>query len=346
MRRTRTAGIRVLAVLAAVAFLPAAPAEAGPHPSDRTLFHDDFRSGFDTTTTWLPQSSGGLPAGDGIPSTSGAGLTVVPTGTNPATGRPAFVATSAQDSAAGGTADHVKWLAFPQHIAGTGLPGFDVPATGSLTCSITMSGRSYGVDRQPFGPAVTDPHSDVRLAAADMVTADFETNAVFDWSVTDTRIYAVYERLRTPGSSYAAYSYAVPIARRTPGEQDAYAVRIDKGGTRVTWLLNGKAVMSTARIGYRVFDRADMLMDHGGTEQPVTLRQLTCGMGMFTVLDATGPDGRALVKLDSTPGFYYSTLRGQPRPQTFVDTASLASDRLWGQGEVLKVRSVDVTARG
>jgi hypothetical protein len=307
------------------------------------LFHDDFRSGFDTTTKWLPQSAAGLPSGDGVPSTSGAGLTVVPTGTNPATGEPAFVATDAQDSPAGGTADHVKWLAFPQHMAGTGLPGFDIPATGSLTCSITMSGKSYGVDRNPFGAAVTNPHSDVRLAAADMVAADFESNAVFDWSVTDTKIYAIYERLRAPGSSYASYSYAIPIATRTPGELDTYQVRLDKGGTRVTWLLNGKAVLSTDRIGYRVFDRKYMLMDHGGTEEPVKLRQLTCGMGTFTVLDATGQDGKALVKLDATPDFYYSTLDGQPTPQTFVDDKSLAANRLWGQGEVLNVRRVDIS---
>ncbi|MFJ2018525.1 DUF6081 family protein [Streptomyces nodosus] len=345
MRRTYGAAALGLALAASVAMTPTGPAAATEHHGSHVLFHDDFRGGFDTTSTWLPQSSGGLPAGDGIPTTSAAGLTVTPTGTNPVTGEPAFVATAAQDDPAGGTADHVKWLAFPQRTASTGLPGFDIPAKGSLTCSIAMSGQSYGVDRNPFGRAVTDPHSDVRLAAADMVAADFETNAVFDWSVTDTEIYAVYERLRAPGSDYAAYSYAVPVARRTPHRTNTFSVRIDRGGSRVTWLLDGRAVLSTDRIGYRVFDRADMLMDHGGTETPVKLRQITCGMGMFTVLDATGRDGRALVKVDATLDFYYSTRRGAPAPQPFVDERSLRGNRLWGQGEVLKVRSVDVSTR-
>jgi hypothetical protein len=343
VRRTRWTAALGLALAASVAVLPGGPASATGRQGSNVLFHDDFGGGFDTTGTWLPQSSGGLPAGDGIPTTSAAGLTVTPTGTNPVTGEPAFVATAAQDDPAGGTADHVKWLAFPQRTASTGLPGFDIPVTGSLTCSITMSGQSHGVDGNPFGRAVADPHSDVRLAAADMVAADFETNAVFDWSVTDTEIYAVYERLRTPGSDYAAYSYAVPVARRTPRQTDTYQVRIDQGGSRVTWLLNGRAALSTDRIGYRVFDRTDMLMDHGGTERPVKLRQITCGMGMFTVLDATGQDGWALVKVDATPDFYYSTRRGAPAPQPFIDERSLPGDRLWGQGEVLEVHSVDVS---
>jgi hypothetical protein len=336
--KRRTAVLAACAALVLGSLGPAARADDGP----TVLLHDDFSAGFDSTR-WGVQSAGDLPSGDGVVSTSPAGLLVVPTGTNPVTGLPAFAATDAPDAPAGGTADHVKWLAFPLNIAPSGYPGFAVPATGSLNCAITMSATATGLDQQPFGAAVPQPQSDVRLAAADLVMADFESDAVFDISLTNTEIYAVYERLRAPGSSYAAYSYAIPVARRTPGELDALRVRVGEGGTRVSWFVNGREVLTTGHLGYRVFPRRFMLLDHGGTEQSVAPRQLTCGMGTFTVLDAAGADGRALVKLDSTPDFYYSTRLGAPVPQTFLDPQSLTANRIWGQGEILRVRSVDIS---
>ncbi|MFC7511707.1 DUF6081 family protein [Streptomyces thermocarboxydus] len=134
----------------------------------------------------------------------------------------------------------------------------------------------------------------MRLASAAMVTADFDSKAIFDFSVVNGKIYAIYERLPEHGATYAAYSYAIPVADRTPGEWATLQVRLDQGGTRVTWKVNGRTVLSTDRIGTRAFDRTYMILDHGGTEERLKLKQLTCGFGLFTVLDAAaGPRARA-----------------------------------------------------
>jgi hypothetical protein len=42
------------------------------------------------------------------------------------------------------------------------------------------------------------------------------------------------------------------------------------------------------------------------------------GLGMFTVLDAAGPDGRGLVRLDATPDFYYAPRQDGAVPQAIM----------------------------
>jgi hypothetical protein len=95
-----------------------------------------------------------------------------------------------------------------------------------------------------------------------------------------------------------------------------------------------------------------MVLDHGGTETLVQPRQLACGLGMFTLLDASQPGQRGpaatadgLVRLSTAPDFYFNTGLGQPTPQTFVDPASLPSSRLFGQGAELNARSLVVSSR-
>jgi hypothetical protein len=69
-------------------------------------------------------------------------------------------------------------------------------------------------------------------------------------------------------------------------------------------------------------------------------------MGMFTLLDGHGPQNKGLVKLSSTPDFYFNPTRGAPSPEVFVDSNSLPQSRLFGQGAVLVARrpSVGTTA--
>ncbi|MFB6527249.1 DUF6081 family protein [Streptomyces sp. NPDC056399] len=337
--RSRAAAAAAAAALVALVFNPAAQAK---DRGVQTLLSDDFRAGFDTTNTWqiLGEAGGEFPQGDGVVTTSAAGLDVTPGGRNAVTGEPAFrTTTGQQDDGGHGSGDHGKWLAFPRATASSGTPGFDVPATGALTCTTRVSGRTYGTERHPFGAAVANPDTDVRLASAAVVTADFDTKAIFDFSVINNRIFAIYERLPEAGKTYAAYSYAIPVAERTPGEYATLQVRLEGGGTRVSWKVNGKTVLSTDRIGTRAFDRKYMILDHGGTEERLKLKQLTCGFGLFTVLDAAaGPQGKALVKLDSTPDFYFAPRVGSPTPQTFVDEESRPESRLWGQGASIDVR--------
>ncbi|REE96264.1 DUF6081 family protein [Thermomonospora umbrina] len=311
-------------------------------PAVRTLFHDDFRDGLDTAARWRLRPRGGLEHGDGIVRCSSEGLTVTPTGTDPATGRPAFAVTYGQGAPEGGWNDHMKWVALTRHAADGGAPGFDVPATGALTCTVTLSGERHGVERHPFGAAVADPRADPRLGMVSMVMVDLEAHLVFGFALTDSVVYALYERPPAPGRRYASFGYAVPVADRTADRWHACRIRVDEGGGRVSWVLDGRTVLTTDRLGLRAFGRADMLLDHGGAEERVRLRRLACGLGLFTLLDGAGPDGGGLVRLDAAPDFYLAPRDPGSRPQSFVDERSLPENRIWGAGAVLRARAVDI----
>ncbi|MEU4349018.1 DUF6081 family protein [Streptomyces sp. NPDC023838] len=304
---------------------------------DRTLFQEDFRHGFDTAGRWQVP-----PLEKAVATCSHEGLTVAPAGIDPETGQPAFTCAADRDAVASGPGDHIKWVA----LVGGSDPGrraFEVPVTGRLDCSMTLSALSLGGERHPFGTAVPDPDSDVRLATAAMITMDPVSHVVCDFVLTNTRIYALYERVPSPGSSYAAFSYAVPVAVRGPEQWHRLTVSVEDGGRRVVWRVDGGEVLRVGRLGHRLPDRRHMLLDHGGEEgEPVRLSRLVCGIGMLTMLDGAGPDGRGLVRLNPTPGHYFSAREGAPHAQEFVDAESLPRSRSWGAGAVLHVREVAV----
>ncbi|MGW0701996.1 DUF6081 family protein [Streptomyces sp. NPDC002867] len=335
----------VLTVALAMALVPAGP--VGAETGTRTTW-DDFSGGFDHTgddAKWSVTPLGSFPHGDGRTSTSRAGLRVVPTGTDPVTGAPAFAYTTGKESAGGdGALDHIKWFALASHRASSGVLGFDATPGTVLTFHSSLSARTFGTERHPFGDAVADPRADLRLAAGAMTTIDQESNMVFDFFVTNSRIYALYERLPTPGADHAAFSYALPVARRSsPDQADDLAISYDRAAGTVVWTVNGREVHKVDRIGFRPTDRTHLVIDLGGREELVTPRQLAPGFGMFTLLDAEGPqaDG-ALVKLTDTTA-YHDPDAGAPAPQTFADPDSRPGSRLWGQGARLDVRRLSVT---
>ncbi|TLS47430.1 hypothetical protein FE633_04745 [Streptomyces montanus] len=302
-------------------------------------------NGFDTSDygRWQLFENAGVKAADGIATTSSQGLKVVPTGTDPNTGEPAFAYTTGQQAAGGGgDKDHMKWLAYPRHNGTTGYPGYDTPATGQWSCEANVSVQTRNMEKHPFGSAVSDPQGDIRLGSAGMVAADLQTGMVLDFHITNNTVYAFYERLRFPGTSYAAFTYAVPVAKITKGAWVTTKVVVDNGGTRAQWKLNGTTVLTVNKIGTMELDRKYLQIDHGGTQEAVRPKQLTCGLGSFSMLDGAGTEGRGLVRLDSTDGFYYNPRQGAPAAQTFVDETSKAGSRLWGQGVDLRANSLKI----
>lgn len=255
---------------------------SGEAPAPYDITWDDFRSGFAHTgegAKWALTPTGSLPEGDGRPTTGADGLTVVPTGTDPRTGTPAFVSTTGQEGAGGaGAYDHLKWYAVADHDSSAGFKGFDTVPGQVLTCSTSLSVRTYGTERHPFGARVSDPQSDLRLAAGGLSVIDFETNMVFDFFVTNTRVYAFYERLHRPGAGHAAFSYALPVAQRQPGQRHDLAISYDRAAGTVVWKADGREVLKVDRIGRLPKDRAHLILDHGGTEETVVPRQ-ACSLG-------------------------------------------------------------------
>ncbi|GAA3045381.1 hypothetical protein GCM10020229_65800 [Kitasatospora albolonga] len=353
MRKSIRRGL--FSCLAAVALAAAVPAlPAGAVTGDRTAgpghleFRDTFQDGFKSEgpdARWKLFATGDLPGGDGVPVTSARGLSVAPGGRDPLTGKPAFTYSTGQEHTGGaGTADHVKWYAYANGTASSGYPGFDALPGRKLTCASRMAARTYGTERHPFGAAVTDPQSDLRLAAGAVSMVDFESLMVFDFFVTNSKLYAFYERLPQPGRTYAAFSYAVPVADRSPGQKHDLAISYDRAAGTVSYRADGREVYRAANLGFRPADRSGLVLDLGGTEENVTPRQLSCGIAMFAILDGGSATGPGLVRLTDQPGTYYRPAVGAPTPQTFVDEQSLPASRLWGQGARLDVERVTVTS--
>ncbi|GHB26402.1 hypothetical protein FHS35_006820 [Streptomyces umbrinus] len=343
----------VVAAAAVVALLPAT-AQSAPTASragaggGTVLFQDTYGNGFTTgeNGNWLLQGDAEWPTGDAVVTTPGGVLNVVPTGVNPKTGDPAYARSTGPDGGADSD-DHIKWIAFPNRFTAENVPGFEVPDTGSISCVHKVAGRTFGTEN-PFGSTVKDPASDIRLASIALITADFESRAIADFSVTNDTIYAIYERLPSDTEDYASYGYAIPLAKTAPGAMHELEVRLDQSGKRVTWFVDGRQKLQTDKIGTRAFDRKYMTLDHGGTEERVELDQITCGMGLGSLLDGAKPgaaDGGALVRLKHKEGFYFDPRRGEPVAQKFFDPESKVENRLFGQGSEIRADWTKVIRR-
>jgi hypothetical protein len=336
-------------VLTTLATTPALAQPARPY----LALWDDFREGFTADmpgARWFHFSAGTYASDDGVASTSRhGGLRVISSGTNPATGEPAFVRTIGQEHANGGLPgqlDHFKWLVYMNHWASSGYPGFDAVPGYELSCASWMGGRTFGTQAHPFGANIVDPQDDLRLALVAHDTFDFETNMVFDFYVTNERIYAVYARLpfaRTPTHNYAAFTFMVPVGTTRPGEIHSLRTAYDRAAGVVRWLLDGYEVYRVDQIGRRV-SRVFMTLDNGGIEEIVAPRQLDCGMGMFSLLDAYRPSEIGLVELSDSL-LYFEPDVGPPLPQTFLDATSLQANRIFGQGAEIDVRRYVVSNR-
>jgi Family of unknown function (DUF6081) len=329
----------------AVGFLPSVVTAAPPIP-----IWDDFSSGFNvgpigSSAKWFyfGTPDGAFVGDDGNTFTTGGTLTVLPKGTNPRTHLPAYSKTVAPEPISGlpGGLDHVKWLVYMNHLSSGGVPGFDAPLGQKLVCQATLGGLTSGTRGHPFGSAVVDSQDDLRLASFALNAIDFETFMVFDVFYTNKRIYAVYEHLPFgrasmggPFGEYAAFTYAVPILTRTPGDLHTVAIVFDRAAGVVSWMVDGEEKFRVGNLGFRI-GRTNLLLDHGGTEQSFVPRQLNCGLGTFSLLDAHGPQNKGLVQLSTLPNFYFNPAVGAPKPEVFVDPNSLRSSRLFGQGAML-----------
>ncbi|WP_069768267.1 DUF6081 family protein [Streptomyces sp. LUP30] len=285
----------------------------------RPVFLDDFAGGLAAHgdgARWELRASGALPDGDGTVTVTPDGLLVDPTARHPETGEPSW----AFGAGPGTGEDHMRWRAVPRATASSGFPGFDV--TGTLTVHSEMAAEAFGVARHPFGDAVADPDTDLRLAAGALIAADVETRLVLNLSLTNRRVYALYERFAQGPDDPTAFCRAVPVADRTPGQAHRLALSYDRTAGTARWWVDGAEVLAVDRLGgHGPVDRGRLLTGVHAREEAIAPRQLLTGYACFTLLDAGGPDGGPVL---------------EPRG------GSAARPSLWGQGVRLSLRDFGV----
>ncbi|KAG2455021.1 hypothetical protein HYH02_000846 [Chlamydomonas schloesseri] len=245
-----------------------------------------------------------------------------------------------------GTLDHVKHLQFRQATA--------TRAGSKTVMSIRMSSQTFLPAALPY--AVSNPQDDIRLGSCSQNFIDFSQMLVADMFLTNTGVWALYERLpfaRTADKVYAAFTYVKKIADRKPGDENLLQVKYDKSANTLEWWVDGALKLKVDRIGYKPHPALGMVvgLDLGGAEEEIRLDALQAGFGCFTLLDFSDPTGRGRDGLlNSNP-----TSSGQQRdevyffPKTFqVDTRTNASAigdaswRLFGQGTSMTVSYIKV----
>jgi hypothetical protein len=97
----------------------------------------------------------------------------------------------------------------------------------------------------------------------------------------------------------------------------------------VRWLVDDREVARVSTIGVPAAG-ATTIIEHGGTPQLATPRQLNCGMALFTLLDGGLPPAKTgLVSLE---------------PPYAFPTAFAGGPNLFGQGAELRVERFEITS--
>ena len=238
---------------------------------------------------------------------------------------------------------------------------FTVPPTGELSYSAKIKSAAFGVDLQPFGSQVQDPQSDFRLANTALIINDYWSGLAFEFFITNTRIYAVYERLdydRPPLGPYAAFTFAMPVGNTLPNQTHTYSINLNGAEKSVRWLVDGVEVYKIYTTGSRI-SRTLMSLDLGGVEQHIFPHNVTVGFGTLTLLDGYSPcnvqipvpgpalqcqfpaNETGLVQL-SPPGAHFNPRYGDPVPALYVDNGENPAYRLFGQGIIMAISNVTI----
>jgi hypothetical protein len=252
-----------------------------------------------------------------------------------------------------GILDHVKLLLI-------GNTPFSVPSTGEITFNAIIKMEAFKVADNPFGVQVQDPNSDCRLATAAFNVFCLTLGLVFDFFITNTKVYALYERLdvsRGIYGPYAAYTFLIPVLNIVPNSRHLYTMGFNGEQKSVRWLVDGKEVYKVYNIG-TLLSRQFMALDLGGQEEVIFPYTLHVGFGTFTLLDGYSPcnvvipvlDGGSICQFPANEqGLTQLTTLGyelNPRngvtPATFVFDGSNVADHIWGQGVVMQLEKIFV----
>lgn len=262
-----------------------------------------------------------------------------------------------------GYLDHFKYLAILQS-------DYQVPTCGEVRVEACAASRAFEVDRATnecvFGDAVTDPDSDLRLAASGINMLDTSTGLHLAMLMTNSAIYAVYEMLPfdnndgcgDPKASFAAAWFVGGRNKKNPlCDYVTLGVALD-GQKGALWYIDNTLVHQVVRPGTTP-DPEHTLYITPGNGLPVKPECVRVGFGHFTYLDAFSPNGpsyvasrhhdrieereQALIRLSTLK--YYSATRPLNRPAFKYDCENPESARLFGQGAIMKLLNFEVTYR-
>jgi len=100
---------------------------------------------------------------------------------------------------------------------------------------ISVISSAYGIDEDP------------QYGSGQISLFDAVTGFRFGFILTNARVYALYERDTTDLAR--AFQYLVPIASRTSGSINAYALAVSRALRTVTWIIDGATALTISSPG-------------------------------------------------------------------------------------------------
>jgi hypothetical protein len=204
-----------------------------------------------------------------------------------------------------GINDHPKVLMYINAInEDTGFPGFKVPDEGELNYEAKISMETFGTEKNLFNA----PASDFRLSSGGMVTIDFDTFMVYDFFITPSKAYVLYERLpfdQKVKDPAAFFTYVLPASEIQPGVKHRYKLSYNKSRYQVHFYIDGKRVFVVNEFGRRLpkdYDDFLQFKELPGSGNPDNLplvksNQRLTGVGLFTMLDGGIRHGEELANI-------------------------------------------------
>jgi hypothetical protein len=237
-----------------------------------------------------------------------------------------------------------------------------IPPNGQVRFEWEASVQTSHTDQSPFPAAVLQGEDDLRLAAGVFGLFDDVRGNAYSFALTNDRVYALYQRLpfnRTVSDNYAAFTYAVPVAERTPADFHRMAIIVKACCPAVSWLLEGKQVFRVKAPGFRLTDkRLTPIIDNGGVEGDSTVSAIKYGLGTMTFVNAYPaaascrkrcgfpPIREALVDTGSGDAYTveYNPVTGAPTLATYWDPQGTSQySHVWGQGVTIRITHLKVT---
>ncbi|KAN0029497.1 hypothetical protein ACTA71_007626 [Dictyostelium dimigraforme] len=250
--------------------------------------------------------------------------------------------------------DHIKYLAVSNQA-------FSIPQGGSLFSNFSVRGKAFGNRNHPFPSDLVeqDIESEIRFATGSLNVLDFKTSIVADFMISNSKLYALYERLPFSRGeqlgNYAAFIYTIPIADiNDQSKFNDVSVEYNDEKKSIHWYLNDKEVFKVDRVGYfsqlienkQLDERGgSLIMSKGGVETLVFPSDIQICFGVFSLLDTTiHGKNIGLVRLDDPSNKYYDPSNLE-KEFTFYDEKSLQENRIFGQGFTLEIQKISVSSK-
>jgi hypothetical protein len=206
--------------------------------------------------------------------------------------------------------DHLKYIAVSTRE-------FEVPEDGSLQFSVNITASTPGTEqgrvvRGCYGPSFSyadvgdpcdAPFAQVALqgqqAGVVLNMINFATGQLFDWFVSDDKVFALIERLPTevtgsPGTPLdLAYTQIIREADIMPGETHNVAIKYTRGPyeSNVEYYLDGELFASIDNVGIPLDKQGVPFTGYApstgdGEQLKDRLDSFVIGHGLFSLLDA------------------------------------------------------------